>query len=68
MNENLVQAILEMIQAGGNAAIVVYIVHVAGEVLKWGVGFGCILMSVRWICRTIKEYLDTLDGGTHAPR
>ena len=52
MNEKILQAIVELVSSGGTAAIWVYAIYVAGAVLKFVIGFGCILAGIRYACKT----------------
>ena len=60
MSENLMQAIVEMVKQGGTTALWVYVIHTVGAILKFGIGFGCLLVGLCKACKTIKLIADEL--------
>lgn len=61
MNDRIVTLITELAASGGDTAIWLYGLYVAGTVAKFIVGFGCILLGIRKICKTIILVVENCD-------
>jgi len=52
MNDELLKAVIEMVRQGGTAAMWIYVAYLLGGVLKFAIGFGCILLGIYRACKT----------------
>jgi len=58
MDEKIVDLITKLAATGSSTALWFYGIYVIGTVLKFVVGFGCGLLAVLSMCKTIKETLN----------
>jgi len=52
MNEKICELITELASTGGTTAIWLYGLYVVGGVLKYVIGFGCVLAGIYKACST----------------
>ena len=55
LEEKLFETLNTLIQTGGSTAIVVIAIYYGTAVLKYAIGFGCILLGIGRFCKTWKE-------------
>jgi hypothetical protein len=55
MSDKIVDMITQLVATGSNTALYFYAIYVVGSVLKFVIGFGCLLLSVKKICAAIRE-------------
>jgi len=50
--EEITKTILELASKGGLTAVWLYSIYMLGAVLKFVIGFSCLIVSVRMACKT----------------
>lgn len=58
MNEKLVDTIAQLVQQGGTTALWIYGMSVATGIIKFAIGFGCMVIAVKRVCQTVKYGVD----------
>ena len=54
MNEKIVELITKLAETGSTTALWFYGLYVFGSVIKFVIGFGCVLMGIKTFCKTWK--------------
>ena len=55
MSDKIVDMVVKLVETGSTSALWFYGIYVLGSVLKFVIGFGCILLSVTRFCATLKD-------------
>lgn len=55
MNEKIVENLLQLLQAGGTGAFVLYLVHILSGVVQWLGGLGIVAFVVLKIAKIIQK-------------
>lgn len=57
MNEKILETITQLLEAGGNMALTVYIIHMVAGILKYVVGFGFLYIGLRHLGKVVNNII-----------
>jgi hypothetical protein len=55
MSEKIIDMVVKLVETGSTSALWFYGIYVLGSVLKFVIGFGCVLLSVTRFCAALKD-------------
>lgn len=58
MDEKIINMITQLVNTGSSTALWFYLVYIVGSVLKFIIGFGCLLLSVCKFCAVVRTFSD----------
>ena len=53
MSEKIIDMVVKLVETGSTSALWFYGIYAVGSVLKFVIGFGCMLLSVTKFCATL---------------